>query len=263
MSAFFKKIFKNKSIVTIMAGAVCLIILFFAYNYRIKQLTNPISVPYALQDIPARTLIDKEMIGTVKIASVMVTSNVVIGEDNIKGKYVNYNTFIPAGSLFYSSVLVTWENMPDSAWSNIYKESTIVSLNVNIRTTYGNSIYPGDKIDLYYKSVDTDGKIVLGKLIEGIEVLAVKDKSGKHIFNKSAEQQEASALIFSVPEEMHLLLRKSMYLDGELIPVPRNANYNPTTTISSKYLKEFILSQTIEVQLDEIPQETDNTTVQD
>ncbi|NLC48615.1 MAG: hypothetical protein GX758_04580 [Tenericutes bacterium] len=256
MNAFFKKLFKNKSIVTIIAGAICLAILFVAYNYRIKQLTNPVSVPYAIEDIPARTLIEKEMLGTVKIASVMLNTNVVVSDTNIIGKYVNYNTFIPAGSLFYSSILVNWESMPDAAWSNIYKENTIVSLNVNTKTTYGNSIYPSDKIDLYYKSVDEDGKIVLGKLIEGIEVLAVKDKSGKHILKRSSEQREASALIFSVPEDMHLLLRKSMYLDGELIPVPRNAAYNPTTTISSKYLKDFILSQTIEVQLDEIEETT-------
>lgn len=250
-----KKILKNKSVVTIVAGVVCIIILFLAYNYRIDKITNPKTVPYAISDIPARTEITKDMIGSVKIASAMITEGVVTNETNVIGKYVNYNTYIPAGSLFYSSVLVTWDSMPDSAWSNIYKDYTIVSLNVNTTTTYGNSIYPGDKIDLYYKTTD-NGLLVLGKLIEGIEVLAVKDKNGEHIFKKSSEQKDAAALIFSVPEKYHLLLRKAMYLDGELIPVPRNANYNPTTTISSAYLESLILNQTIDVPLDEIEDTT-------
>lgn len=257
-----KKILKNKSVVTIVAGVVCIIILFLAYNYRIDKITNPKTVPYAISDIPARTEITKDMIGSVKIASAMITEGVVTNETNVIGKYVNYNTYIPAGSLFYSSVLVTWDSMPDSAWSNIYKDYTIVSLNVNTTTTYGNSIYPGDKIDLYYKTTD-NGLLVLGKLIEGIEVLAVKDKNGEHIFKKSSEQKDAAALIFSVPEKYHLLLRKAMYLDGELIPVPRNANYNPTTTISSAYLESLILNQTIDVPLDEIEDTTTDDTTTD
>jgi hypothetical protein len=141
--------------------------------------------------------------------------------------------------------------MPDSAWSNIETGNTIVSLAVNVNTTYGNSIFPGDKIDLYYKSFDADGKLVLGKLIEGIQVLAVKDDAGQHIFKKGPEQRQASALIFSVTEEMHLLLRKAMYLDGEIIPVPRNASYGETPTISSAYLEAFITAQTVDIPTDE------------
>ena len=49
---------------------------------------------------------------------------------------------------------------------------------------------------------------------------------------------------------MHLLLRKASYLDGEIIPVPRNADYGESPTISSNYLKSLILSKTIEVPLD-------------
>ncbi len=242
--SFIKKVFGNKNFVTFIAGLACIIILFFAYRYRIKQLTNPVSVPYAVQDIPARTEITEKMIDTVKVASSMITDNVITSKSSIVGKYVNYNTFVPAGSLFYSAVLVNWESMPDSAWSNVITGNTLVSLPVSTTTTYGNSIYPGDKIDLYYKSVDTNGKLLLGSLIKGIEVIAVKDKNGNHIFKKSSSQQEASALIFSVPESYHLLLRKAMYLDGEIIPVPRNSSYDVTTTIGSEYLKNFILSKT-------------------
>ena len=251
MNSLFKKIFKNKNFVTIIAFAVCLIILIVAYNYRINQKTNPVTVYYAKEDIPARTEITSEMVGTIKIPSSMVTSNVVRNINSIIGKYVNYNTVIPSGSLFYTSVLVDWENMPDSAWSNIETGNTIVSLAVNVNTTYGNSIFPGDKIDLYFKSFDADGKLVLGKLIEGIQVLAVKDEAGAHIFKKGPEQRQASALIFSVTEDMHLLLRKAMYLDGEIIPVPRNASYGETPTISSAYLEAFITAQTVDIPTDE------------
>ena len=239
-----KKLLGNKGVVTIVACALCLIILFFAYRYRVDKAINAISVPYALRDIKARSEISKDDVGVVKVASSMVTDNVIRSENNVIGKYANYNTFIPAGSLFYTSSVVTWDTMPDSAWSNIPEGYTIVSFPVSEQTTYGNSIFPGDKIDIYYSSYDS-GKLVYGKLIEGIEILAVKDSQGNHIFKKSASQTNAAALIFAVPEELHLLFRKAYATSGaqSLIPIPRNANYNPTTTISSDYLKSLIVHQ--------------------
>ena len=248
-----KRLFGNKGVVTLISMILCIVIIFFAYKYRVEKEINAVSVPYAVRDIPARSEITEDMIGSVKVASSMVTSTVIQNRNNVLGKYVNYNTYIPAGSLFYEDAIVNWDDMPDSAWKNIYTNYTIFSLPVGVTTTYGNSIFPGEKIDLYYQTYD-NGKLVLGKLIEGIEVLAVKDSTGKHIFKKSAEQQNASALIFSVPEDMHLLLRKAIYISGNqsLIPVPRNANYNPDTTISSQYLQNLIESKCREVPLDTI-----------
>ena len=223
-------------------------ILYFGYNWRIKQATEPISVPYAKEEIQPRTEVTKDMIGYVKIPKRMLTDNTVTNLNDIVGKYANYNTVIPAGSLFYKSTLVEWSQMPDSAWEDIPDGYTVVSLKVNTETTYGNSIFPGNYIDLYYAAYDDTGKLLLGKLIESIEVLAVKDSSGNHVFENSSKLGTPSSLIFAVPEDMHLLLRKAGYLSGEIIPVPRNKSYSEkpgATVVSSEYLQDFILSKTV------------------
>lgn len=260
MKRFFQNLFNSKGIVSLIGFVICIVLLYLSYNYRIKEKTNPVEVYYAKEEITSRTEITSDMIGKIDIPASMLTSNVIRDRNEIVGKYVNYNAVIPAGSLFYKGVLVEWAKMPDSAWSDIPEGNTIVSLSVNVNTTFGNSIFPKDKIDLYYKSVDKEGKLILGKLIEGIEVLAVKDDTGNHIFKREPEQRQASALIFSVTEEMHLLLRKAMYLNGEIIPVPRNMEYGEVPTISSTYLQSFILAQTIEVPLDVINNTTENNT---
>ena len=247
-----KKILGNKGVVTIIAAVACLVIIFAAYNYRVNKAINAIEVPYALSELEARREIKEEDVGVVKVASSLVTSTVIRSKNNVVGKYVNYNTVIPAGSLFYAPEIVTWDSMPDSAWNNIYKDYTIVSLPVSDKTTYGNSIYPDDAIDLYYLTTD-GGKLVFGKLVEGITVLAVKDEQGNHIFKKGANQKSAAALIFAVPEDLHLLLRKAMTISGtsSLVPVVRNANYNPgSTRVTSEYLTKLILAQTKTVPLD-------------
>ena len=61
-------------------------------------------------------------------------------------------------------------------------------------------------------------------------------------------------LVFSVPENMHLLLKKAMTLSGEVFPVPRRAEYsqNPKPTrISSSWLEKFILDKTVNVELED------------
>lgn len=243
-----KRFFGNKNTITIICVLAGVLILYFAYNYRIKQETKPVTVPYAKVEIQPREQITEDKIGYVEVPGSMVKDNVILNANDILELYANYNTVIPAGSLFYKSTLVTWAEMPDSAWADIPDGYTVVSLSVNTETTYGNSIFPGNYIDLYFSAYDETGKLLLGKLIESIEVLAVKDSTGNHVFENSAELKAPSSLIFAVPEDMHLLLRKAGYLSGEIIPVPRNKTYsqNPGETIvSSEYIQDFILSKTV------------------
>ena len=239
-----KKLFANKGVVTFLGGVLCIIILFFAYRYRVNKEINPISVPYAKERLEARAEITEDKVGTLKVAATMVTEGVIRDKQQVIGKYVNYNTFIPAGSLFYTSSVITWDQMPDSAWSDIADGTTIVYLSATSTTT-GSFIYPGDKIDLYFKTTD-NGKLVYGKLIEGIKVLAVKDSTGAHIFKKTAAQKDFATLIFSLSEDLHLLLRKASYVSGEIIPVTRNQDYcknKDCTKVTSAYLRNLIESQ--------------------
>ena len=124
-----KRFFGNKNTVTIICVLAIVLILYFAYNYRIKQATQPLRVPYARQEIQPRTEIKEDMIGYVEIPKKMVTTNTITNVNDILGMFANYNTVIPSGSLFYRSTLVTWDQMPDSAWSDIPNGYTVVSLN--------------------------------------------------------------------------------------------------------------------------------------
>lgn len=252
--------FKNKNVVTIVAAIICILIISIAYKYRVDKKIDAITVPVASEDIPARTEITKKQISSMKVASSSLSPNVITAEANIIGKFVNYNTFIPKDSFFYESAVVEWKEMPDSAWNDIGDGQTVFSLPVSSATTYGNSIYPGDKIDLYYQTQDdSEGKLVIGKLIAGIKVIAVKDSAGNHIMKKSSEQKDAAALIFAVTEEQHLLLRKAFLGPGTIFPVPRNTEYSgeeTQTVISSEYLRGLIESRCNNIEPDNVSSST-------
>ena len=246
-----KRFLKNKNTVTIIALLTSLAILYYAYNLRIKKATEPISVPYAVRRLEPRTLIENKDVGIKQVPGGMVNGRDVIASSSlIVGKYVSEKVEIPLGSLFYNETVVTWEQLPSSLFEDIPNDYTVITMPVSLETTYGNSIFTGNYIDLYFAGYDYDDKLIVAKFIESIRVLAVIDGHGNNIFEKSSNVEPPSYLMFSIPEDLHLLLRKAIYKKVNLFPVPRNAEYslkpNPTK-VSSTYIRKLIEQQTIDV----------------
>ncbi len=257
-----KRFLGNKNTVTIIGVLLGIVVLYMGYNWRVNQAVTPVTVPYAKQEITSRTQITEEMVGNISVPQSMISSssNIITSQADVIGKYVTYGAIIPINSLFYSELLVTEDSMPDSAFADIPDDYTIYSLSVNLHSTYGNSIYPGNYIDLYIKAVDDDNRVIFGKLIKSIKVLAVKDAQGQHVFESATEARTPAELLFAVPNSMYSLLMKAGYVTSgsiEIIPVPRNASYsaNPgDTEVSSEYLQSFILDQTVAIP-DQIEEE--------
>lgn len=241
-----KKFFKNKNTVTLIALVVALGGLYWVYNWRIRVETQPVSVPYAVRAIGPRTYIADEAVGTKKVPGGVVTGEVYTNKTEIVGKYVNKDAVVPVNGLFYKTAVVEWEEISETIYSNIPDGHTIFYLPVNQNKTYGNSIFPGNYIDLYYKSSDSkdSSKIMVGKFVESIRVLAVTDGQGNNVFETIDNLKSPGYLIFSVDEELHLLLRKAVFSGGDIFPVPRNAAYSdnpkPTAVVNST-IENYIL----------------------
>ncbi len=261
-----KKFLQNKNTVTFIGVALIIAILYFGYNWRINKAITPVKVPYAKVTIQPRTKITEDMVGYIEVLPGMISSSTIKNIQNVVGKWSNYNTIIPEGSLFYTSTVITADKLPDSAFVQIPDGYTPFNLSVNTSTTYGNSIFPNNYIDIYLKVLDADGKPMVGKLIENVKVLAVKDKNGRHVFENSDEERTPSTIIFAVPENVHILLRQVTYLSNvksvsaELIPVPTTESYSSepgALRITSTALKTFIELNVGLIPEDEIPSITD------
>lgn len=245
-----KRFFKNKNTVTILGVMAIIGILFGGYRMQINRAVVPLTVPVAKVTIQPRTEITSDMIEYVEVATVAVEDNVLRTGAQVIGKYSNYNTVIPAGSMFYTEVLVDEEDLPDSAFVDIPEGQVPYNFPVTMNSTYGNSIFPGNYIDVYMKAVNEEGKLMVGKLFENIEVLAVKDSSGRNVFENSEETRIPAFLIFGLDPEYNILLRKASYMYSysvELFPVPHGATVSTegSTIVSSQTLKDFINANTV------------------
>ena len=254
-----KSFLSNKNTVTILGVLLAVVVLYVGYNQRIKSKIQPVSMPYAIRDINPRTRITSDMIGSIDVPPSMLKGNPYRNKSDIIGKYVNVDSTIPQGSLFYSRSLVTLDDLPDALITQYPDGYVLVNMDVNTTTTYGNMVYPKNYIDIYLKvinNIDEDDteitdKIMIGKLIENVQVLAVIDSAGNDVFSDVQNPGVPAQIIFAVPEEYHILLRKAMYLrsySATLIPVPTNESLKEEpgqVAISNEALKDFINRVTV------------------
>ncbi len=256
-----KRLFTNKNTVTIVGVLLGIVVLYVGYNMRINKEINPTEVPIAKKLLAPGTKITSDVIDVVKVPPAMLRGNPYRNSSEVVGKYVNSDTIIPAGSLFYDRSVKSKSELPASIIYDIPDGYSLVNFAVDTTSTYGNAVYPGNYIDIYLKIVNkiTEGaelkedanKIQLGKLIENVKVLAVLDATGQSVFANLDEQRTPAQIIFAVPEEYHILLRKAMYLrtyEATLIPVPTNNSLKEEKgeiAISSERLKSFINTVTV------------------
>jgi len=230
-----KNLLANKNVVTILGAVLIVIVLYAFYMWRVNSAINPISVPYALKTIGPRTQVTNDMIGYVDIQQSSMKGSVLTNANTqIVGMYTNINSTIPEGSLFYDGVLVRFEDLADSFLIDMPKDSegnymTAYNFKVNVETTYGNSVYPGNYVDLYFIKKDSTSnseKIKYGKLATNVKVLAVKDGAGNHVFENTTENRQPSQIILAVTDELSALLRVAETIsNSKLILVPTNATY--------------------------------------
>ena len=257
-----KRFFTNKNTVTIIGVVIILVILYAGYNSTVQKAVNPVKVPIARNTILPQTQIVSQDIEWVTIQGRLASQNIELKEGNIVGMYTGVGSTIPQGSMFYKEMLVTFEDLPGS-WLKLLKTDPTTGetdkpyyFSVNLITTFANSIQPEMYIDIYMRARDESGLIMFGKLIENVEVLAVKDSSGEDVFSSQSNIGQPAFVFFGLMEELHILLRKAQYINNlgiELVIVPhggivQNDPNNPLIVdVSSEYLRDFIDANSVRI----------------
>ena len=233
-----------------------LILLIVSYTkYQINAQVNLVPTVFTKQEIAGRTEITEEMLVVRKVPSDALPPNAITDMDELVGKWTANGFGIPKNSLLYDEKVLEKEQLPDSAILNLKENEVAYPLLVDLETSLGNSIIPGTKVDLYFRS-KTDNRnekttVLYGKLASNVRVVSVKDAQATNVFEnegKKSEEDEvkepslASIYIFAVPQEVHTLLSKGKIV-GEVVPVATSDAYKTTeddTQMTDEEVIEYI-----------------------
>ena len=259
----FKRFLSNKNTVTIIGVMLGIVVLYVGYNYRVNHAIETVSIPYAKQSIKSTEQITQDLIGTTEVLRSLVTSNKnLLSRTNqvinsTAPFCVNVGTSVPQGAFFYNEQVLPCKGINSNALKDMPDGYKAVALNVDLQSTYGNSMYPGDYIDLYVKMTSDEGKIIYGEFITKLPILDVRDSNAKSLFYGSSVSGTPALLLFAVPQELYLLISKANYVGSvELVPVPGNASYTSApgeTAVKSEYLRNQILDYTQDIPDEVIP----------
>ena len=273
-----KRFLKNKNTVTALCAILIVVVLIVGYTIRVNNATKPVKIPVAKVTIQPRTEITADMITEINVPQEALKGNYYRNVSSLVGKYSNVNTVIPAGSIFYSESVISKNDLPDSSLYDVAEGETLYYLTVNMLTSYTNSILPGNYIDIYL-STKENNKALVGKILENVKILAVKTSDGNNVFENSDESRTPYVIIFALPEEQHLLLRKinainsySVYATNpgyskiDIIPVPTAASFDGSEkdikpNVTSQYLKDYILNMAATVPEDVITENNTNQNI--
>ena len=246
---------KNKNTVTVIGVIAIGAILWGGYYFQLKRTVQPVKVPVAATTIQPRTQITSDMIKYVDVPKAYISDNALTTQSDIVNKYANYNTVIPAGSMFYKETVTEKEALPNYVLSLLKEGEFAVSFDLTSASTIGWGIMPGDKIDLYMKVSTDDGSVMLGKLLENVEVLAVTDSNGNNVYEVSDGTRTPANLIFGVKEDIFLLLLRSNYIDIEMFPVQHGTwvdDKEATTKLTTQELIDYIKARTVQLSTDPV-----------
>lgn len=255
-----KKKMLSKELVSIIGVILIVGILYFAYNYTLnKNLEVSTNIPVAATRILPGHRITQDDIKYIDVpASTLRTIGALTDATTILDKYVIYDTVIPEGSFFYDTALSQTNQSPDSIFENLSDEQVAITIDVDLKSTYGNSIMPGNKVDIYVKAeriTKGESEYIIGPLVTNAEVLAVKDASGNDVFADHQNKLTPSAFMFAMPKDIANVMLKAQRLEAteygvELFPIVTGQfdaeGYD--TVLSQNEIKDMIENATVAIQ---------------
>ncbi len=150
----------------------------FLKQYIQKQL-NLTTTYIAKYDIEPRHLITSDDLLEIQIPNAYIENNAYTSANDIIGKYTSIQGMIPAGSMFYISMLFEQEELPDHAELELLQGQVIYALETNMSDS--GDMTSGQRVDVYVTIEQDDGIVMTGCLLEHVRIVSIKDHTGLEI----------------------------------------------------------------------------------
>jgi Flp pilus assembly protein CpaB len=217
----------NNRIIFALCCAGLLGIAYLGSSIYIDNRLDLIEIPVAAQDMAPRTLITKEHIAMVKMPKAYVPASIVLDPQVLIGQYTLINALIPKSSFLYGNTVETLKEAKDYP-SLLLKEGQVVyALDVDLKSTSGNTLQPLQKIDLYV-TIDYNRMTVVDQLIGNVRILSLKDKNGKDIEKPS---ELPKLMLVAIDQSLVSLLTKAIELGDLIITPSAQDNQNPESIL--------------------------------
>ncbi len=200
----------------LIAGAV-LVCNGLLFDVAVKNSVDYIEIPVASVLITPRTQISDSHIRMERVPSALVSDNVYSNTEDILDLWVKYSVTLAPGSFFYHEYVEVAENVGDHPQLMLEHGQGVASLAVDLLTSAGNTLYPGQFVDIVFTSKDKRKPIISDVIFRSVRVLAVKDRNGLDMSDPKSQKIPAVALLALNQQDIPLFLHAQIFGDIDLI----------------------------------------------
>lgn len=187
--------------------------------------------------IPERNLIEEEYLDVIQVPTYFLSDEVILDKNEIIGKYVKLNAYIPKGSYIYKEVLEDKDQMIDGLHFDLNKDEATYDLFVRDIKVNPAHLLKGMNVDLYLTVNRKD--IISDLLISGARITGLYDVNNKEIKNNN-DNSTLGTISIALKEEMIPYVNKAIAI-GEVNLVVSSNVYDNQDMYMNKSSKVFEL----------------------
>lgn len=182
---------------------------YIAFQIALKDAISLVDVPFAKHTLYPHVQIREEDIVIKQIPSVYVEEGVLQKKSDIVGKYVDLQSKIAMGSLFYEDMIKAADQIEELPALLLKEGQLAFPLASDLIKSSGTSLSINQKVDVYVTYTNTKTKeTTVGCLLKNVRIIGLKDRSGLSLQEEKAQRIPA-VIVLAVQEEYVDLLKKA------------------------------------------------------
>lgn len=222
---------KKKSIIVI--SIALMIVINVSVSFLIvKTLTKSTDVFVAKTTLVPRNPITEDDIQTISLPSNLIPNNIFTSKEDIIGQVVSYDSSIYQGMFFFKEALDDPIKSNDAPLLRLKDNQVAVSLSVDVIKSLGNTLLPGQYVDLVYTYPIRNENPIVDTIYKNVRVLALKDRYGLDM-NHPQSQKTPHVILLSLNHKdansFYLAENKGSF---DLVPVLLNEPPNQEAIIN-------------------------------
>lgn len=195
---------KKSWIVSFSLVALVLVSGVTAWLYVQVQLKmTPILV--AKTELSARHRIEADDVEWLSVPTQFIRDDMILSLEEVEGRYVVMDGFIPKGSMIYRSVVEVLDETIDRPSLLLKENQALYTLDASLISSAGNTLVVHQKVDLY-GTVKLNKQVIVDPLLTQVRIVGLKDKNGEDL--KDKDRALPKVILLAVDKEAISLLAK-------------------------------------------------------
>lgn len=224
---------KKKSILVLSIGMI-LVLNISGSMIAIHALTKTVEVIVVSETLGPRSMIESKHVSVISMPKNTVPTNVFLDESDVVGKFVSFDASLYRGMFFFVDAIESIDTVNDAPLLRLKEGQVAVSIGVDVLKSIGNTLLPGQYVDLVHTFVIRNGNPIVDTIFNDVRVLAIKDRYGLDMSDSKSQKVPHVILLainHSDANDFYLALRKGQM---DLVPLPSGRFVENESTINKE-----------------------------